>query len=138
MIFVAKIDRSIISPRTPFTSILSPTEQTLFDAFIKVMNSWREAFLQSSSLPIVGATEAQLNAIHSPACLIAGNDIVHTPVTAHKAAGLLPNSELHEDVVEKLPEDKLRHTWDRKEWRDAEPQIAEIFTTFLMKAESGR
>jgi pimeloyl-ACP methyl ester carboxylesterase len=107
------------------------------DAFIKVMTSWREAFLQSSSLPIVGATEAQLNAIHSPACLIVGNDIVHTPVTAHKAAGLLPNSELHEDVVKKFPEEKLRHHWDPKEWRDAEPQIAEIFTTFLKKAESG-
>ena len=107
------------------------------DEFIKVMTAWREAFLKSSSLPIIGATEAQLNTIHSPACLIAGNDIVHTPVTARKAAGLLPNSELHEDVVKKFPDDQLRHNWDRKEWRDVEPQMAEIYGNFLKKAESG-
>ena len=105
------------------------------DAFIKVMTVWREAFLKSSSLPIVGATEAQLNAIRAPACLIAGNDLVHTPVTARKAAGLLPNSELHEDVVKKFPDDKLLHDWDRKEWRDVEPKISEIFANFLKKAE---
>ena len=107
------------------------------DAFIEAMTTWREAFLQSASLPIVGATEAQLNAIDCPACLIAGNDVIHTPVTARKAATLLPNAELHEGVVEKLPDDQLRQNWDVQEWRDAEPQMAEIYGAFLKKAESG-
>ena len=71
--------------------------------FIKVMTTWRERFLKSSTLPIVGASEADLNAIKAPACLIAGNDVIHTPVTARKAARLIPNSELHEDVVERAP-----------------------------------
>jgi hypothetical protein len=31
--------------------------------FIKVMTIWREKFLQSATLPIVGASEADLNAI---------------------------------------------------------------------------
>ncbi|HZL30293.1 MAG TPA: alpha/beta hydrolase [Pseudolabrys sp.] len=104
--------------------------------FIKVMNAWREAFLQSAKLPIVGATEAQLNAIHAPACLIAGNDVIHTPATARKAAKLIPNSELHEDVVVKRSDDNLLEEWDRKEWRDVEPRIAEIFGAFLKKAEA--
>ena len=103
--------------------------------FIKVMTVWREKFLQSATLPIVGASEADLNAIKAPACLIAGNDVIHTPATARKAARLIPNTELHEDVVQKLPDDKLLKDWDRKEWRDAEPRMAAIFAAFLARAE---
>ena len=103
--------------------------------FIQVMTTWRERFLQSASLPIVGASEADLNAIVAPACLIAGNDVIHTPATARKAASLIPNSELHEDVVEKRSDDNLLKEWDRKEWRDVEPRIAAIFAAFLKRAE---
>jgi pimeloyl-ACP methyl ester carboxylesterase len=105
------------------------------DSFIKVMTVWREKFLESATLPIVGASEADLNAIKAPACLIAGNDVIHTPATARKAARLIPNTELHEDVVEKLPDDRLLKDWDRKEWRDAEPRMAAIFAAFLARAE---
>lgn len=106
------------------------------DDFIKAMTNWREAFLKSATLPIVGATEAQLNAITAPACLVAGNDVIHTPATARKAAKLIPNSELHDDVVEKRGEDNLKKDWDRAEWRDAEPKLAQIFSDFLKRAES--
>jgi len=109
---------------------------TDIEQFIKVMNGWREAFLKSATLPIVGATEAQLNAIAAPACLIAGNDVIHTPATARKAASLIPNSELHDDVVEKRADDKLLKDWDRKKWRDAEPRLAQIFADFLKRAEA--
>jgi pimeloyl-ACP methyl ester carboxylesterase len=108
---------------------------TDIEHFIKVMTVWREKFLESATLPIVGASEADLNAIKAPACLIAGNDVIHTPATARKAARLIPNTELHEDVVEKLPDDKLLKDWDRKEWRDAEPRMAAIFAAFLARAE---
>jgi len=99
------------------------------------MTVWREKFLQSATLPIVGASEADLNAIKAPACLIAGNDVIHTPATALKASRLIPNSELHEDVVEKRSDDNLLKDWDRKEWRDAEPRLAAIFSAFLARAE---
>jgi pimeloyl-ACP methyl ester carboxylesterase len=105
------------------------------EQFIKVMTAWREKFLQSVTLPIVGATEADLNAIKAPACLVAGNDVIHTPATARKAAKLIPNSELHEDVVPKRADDQLLKDWDRKEWRDAEPKLAAIFGAFLKRAE---
>ena len=105
------------------------------EQFIQVMTVWREKFLQSATLPIVGASEADLNAIKAPACLIAGNDVIHTPATARKAAGLFPNSELHENVVEKHPDDNLLKDWDRKEWREAEPRLAAIFSAFLARAE---
>ena len=103
--------------------------------FIKVMSFWRDRFLESARLPIVGATEADLRSIVAPACLIAGNDVIHTPVTARKAAGLIPQCELHDDVVRKRADDQLLEEWDRKEWRDAEPRIAKIFTAFLQSKQ---
>jgi pimeloyl-ACP methyl ester carboxylesterase len=103
------------------------------DEFIQVMSYWRECFLQSATLPIVGATEAQLRGIVAPVCLIAGNDVIHTPVTARKAQSLIPNSELHDDVVEKRTDDNLREDWDPKEWRDQEPRMVEIFSAFLKR-----
>jgi pimeloyl-ACP methyl ester carboxylesterase len=106
------------------------------DDFIKIMETWRGAFLTAAELPIVGATEAQLDAIKAPACLVAGNDVIHTPVTARKAHKLIPNSELHDDVVEKRGEDNLKKDWDRKEWRDAEPKLVKIFADFLKRAEA--
>lgn len=104
--------------------------------FIRVMGHWRDAFLQSANLPVVGATEADLRALKVPVCLIAGNDVIHTPATARKAASLIRNSELHDDVVEKRADDALLKEWDRKEWHDAEPRIVAIFTAFLKRAES--
>jgi pimeloyl-ACP methyl ester carboxylesterase len=106
--------------------------------FIETMTYWRQCFLQSASLPIVGATEADLHSIRAPACLIAGNDVIHTPATARKAASLISNSELHDDVVERRSDDDLLKEWDRKEWREAEPRMAEIFASFLRKAETDR
>jgi pimeloyl-ACP methyl ester carboxylesterase len=109
--------------------------QTDVRHFIETMTRWREYFLQSANLPIVGATEADLRSITAPACLIAGNDVIHTPQTARKAASLIPNSELHDNVVEWRSDDNLLKEWDRKEWREAEPRMAEIFASFLRTAE---
>ncbi|HVY56482.1 MAG TPA: alpha/beta hydrolase [Xanthobacteraceae bacterium] len=106
------------------------------ETFIKVMDTWRERFLASATLPIVGASEADLNAIRAPACLVAGNDVIHTPATARKAARLIPNSELHDDLVAKRADDDLLEDWDRKEWREAEPRLAALFADFLRRAES--
>lgn len=105
------------------------------DEFIAGMTKWREMFLKSAELPIAGATEADLQGMKAPVCIIAGNDVIHSPITARKAASLIPGAVLHENVVEKLPDDRLRHEWDRAEWRNAEPRIAEIFSDFLAQAE---
>jgi pimeloyl-ACP methyl ester carboxylesterase len=104
--------------------------QTDVRHFIETMTRWRECFMQSANLPIVGATEVDLRSITAPACLIAGNDVIHTPQTARKAASLIPKSELHDNVVEWRSDDNLLKEWDRKEWREAEPRMAEIFASF--------
>src|SRR5262249_19918316 len=63
--------------------------RTNVDDFIAVMTAWREMFLKSSELPIAGATEQDLKGIHAPVCIIAGNDVIHSPITARKAASLI-------------------------------------------------
>ena len=112
--------------------------RTDVDAFIAVMAVWRERFLASATLPIVGATEAELKAVTAPACVIAGNDVIHTPGTARRISTLLPRAELHDDVVHKRADDDLLKDWDRKEWREAEPRMAAIFADFLKRAEKAR
>ena len=104
--------------------------QTDVRHFIETMTRWRECFMQSANLPIVGATEVDLRSITAPACLIAGNDVIHTPQTARKAASLISKSELHDNVVEWRSDDNLLKEWDRKEWREAEPRMAEVFASF--------
>jgi pimeloyl-ACP methyl ester carboxylesterase len=124
--------RACIAARPSNRDLLMSTDS---GRFIETMTFWRKRFLDSANLPIVGATEADLNSIKAPACMIAGNDIIHTPGTARKAAKLIRNSELHEDVVSKRPDDDLLEEWDRKEWRDAEGKIARIFADFLSRTE---
>jgi pimeloyl-ACP methyl ester carboxylesterase len=104
--------------------------------FIKVMSFWRERFLASATLPIVGASEADLANIKAPACIVSGNDVIHTPETARRAARLIPNSELHDDVVSKRADNDLLKEWDRKEWREAEPRLATLFSEFLKRSAS--
>lgn len=101
--------------------------------FIAVMNMWRENFLQAAELPVVGATEEQLRGMKMPVCIICGNDKVHTPSAARKAAALIPGSEFHDDVVAKYPDNALLDQWDQQEWKDKEPRLAEIFTAFLRR-----
>src|SRR6266700_2984332 len=102
---------------------------------MKTMSYWRNWFLQSSNLPIDWASANELPARNTPACLFAGNDLIHTPATARMAVSFIPNSELHDDVVEKRADHDLLKEWDRKEWRDAEPRIAAIFAAFLKRAD---
>ena len=108
------------------------------DAFVAVMNLWRDRFLASATLPIVGATEGELEAVRAPACVIAGNDVIHTPATARRIATLLPACELHDDVVHRRADDDLLKDWDRKEWRAAEPRMAAIFADFRERAAKAR
>jgi pimeloyl-ACP methyl ester carboxylesterase len=104
--------------------------------FIAIMEDWRAGFLAAADLPVVGATEEQLRGLKIPACIVPGNDRVHTPVTARKVASLIRGSELHDDVVAKRADDDLLEEWDRAEWQAKQGRLAEIFAAFLKRAES--
>jgi len=107
--------------------------------FIDTMAMWRKRFLEDADLPVVGATEADLQSLKIPVCIIQGNDKVHTPVAAQKAHRLIANSELIDDVVEKRPDNDLLLTWDQQDWFSKEPRIADVFLSFLKRhASAGR
>jgi pimeloyl-ACP methyl ester carboxylesterase len=106
--------------------------------FIQVMTYWRGRFLESASLPVVGATEADLRSIDAPVCVIAGNDVIHTPATARKIAGLVRNGELHDDVVSRRADNDLLKEWDRNEWQQQEKRMAQIFAAFLQRCQAER
>jgi len=103
------------------------------DDFIRVMETWREQFLKSAKLPIVGATEEQLRGMTFAACIIMGNDVIHTPETARRIHDLIKDSELHDDVVQKRSGKDLLQDWDQKEWAAAEGRMSEIFVEFLRR-----
>lgn len=104
--------------------------------FIRVMAMWRDKFLEAANMPVIGATEAHLRSIAVPVCLIAGNDRIHPPAIARKVHSLIGKSELHDDVVSKMPDNELRAEWDPKEWKEKEPVMARIFGEFLRRAEA--
>ena len=106
--------------------------------FVQVMTYWRGQSLEAASLPVVGATEADLRSIDAPVCVIAGNDVIHTPSTARKIAGLVRNGELHDDVVSRRADNDLLKEWDRNEWQQQEKRMAQIFAAFLQRGQAER
>lgn len=108
------------------------------DEFIRIMDKWRTDFLTSAAKPIVGATEEQLRAIAAPACLIAGNDVIHAPKAARNLSRILSDAEFHDDVVSKRDDDKLLEEWDQKEWKSKEDAIARILLDFIRRHEARR
>ncbi|MGG5888141.1 alpha/beta fold hydrolase [Falsiroseomonas sp. HC035] len=101
--------------------------------FIAVMRNWQDHFIRAANMPIIGATEEQLRAMDAPTCIIAGNDLVHSPETARKMAALLPDCTYHDDVVAQRSDEDLLVEWDRAEWKSAEPRMVRIFTGFLAR-----
>jgi pimeloyl-ACP methyl ester carboxylesterase len=103
--------------------------------FVRVMEAWRQAFIHSANMPVIGATEDQLRSLTVPICLIPGNDRIHDPAAARKIAALAPQVTLYEGVVQDRPDSNLKEHWDPDEWRAAELKMAAIFAEFL-KAQS--
>ena len=105
------------------------------EKFVRVMERWQDAFLRSANLPVIGATEAQLQSLRMPICVIPGNDRIHDSAAAQKLAALAPIVELHDGVVEKRSRENLKEHWDPGEWFAVEPTIADVFASFLKKTE---
>jgi pimeloyl-ACP methyl ester carboxylesterase len=96
--------------------------------FVEVMGRWREAFLQSADLPVIGATEKQLRSITIPTVVVPGNDRTHGRATGENAQRLLPNSELYILFPEQLDVDLAIEAWDDK---DKQVELGEVFIKFL-------
>jgi len=95
--------------------------------FIAVMERWNRYFIDGIDLPIIGATEAQLRSIATPACVVPGNDNSHPRRVGENLVTLLPNAELHSLGLKDYDLDLS----PRDEWNEREPALARIFTDFM-------
>jgi pimeloyl-ACP methyl ester carboxylesterase len=99
------------------------------EAFIAVMESWREYFNRGADLPVIGATDSDLASIEVPTCIIPGNDRTHAHRTGEIARNLIPNNEYHD----LWPGDLDIDLFPAEEWAAKEPAQADVFTSFLKR-----
>jgi pimeloyl-ACP methyl ester carboxylesterase len=64
------------------------------EGFIAVMERWRDQFLKSADLPVIGASKSDLESITVPTVIIPGNDKTHGRQTGETAHALIRDSEL--------------------------------------------
>jgi pimeloyl-ACP methyl ester carboxylesterase len=101
--------------------------------FIGVMNRWRDFFWEGANLPVIGASESQLNSIRMPTCIIPGNDKTHSHRTGETAHNLIPDSEL----FDLWPGDMDVDLFPAEDWAAREAEQVKIFADFLKRAGVG-
>ena len=100
--------------------------------FIAAMERWREQFAKGAELPIIGASEKDLNSIKVPTCIIPGNDKTHNHAVAEAAHRMIRGSELHDLFPGDLDVDLV----PTEDWASREREMAGIFTDFLARAQA--
>lgn len=84
--------------------------------FIEAMSAWDCQFRTGADQPVIGASEAQLQSITLPACVVPGNDRTHPNSAAAALARLMPNAELHPLMGDDLDVDvDAPENWDARE-----------------------
>ncbi len=102
------------------------------NAFIAAMESWREQFAKGAELPIIGASETDLNSIKVPTCIIPGNDKTHSHAIAEAAHRMIPGSELHD----LFPGDQDIDLVPAEDWAPREGEMAAVFVDFLSRRQA--
>lgn len=100
--------------------------------FIAAMERWEKQFRKGAEMPIIGASEHDLNSIKVPTCIIPGNDRTHSHVPAEIAHRMIPGSEFYD----LFPGDLDVHLVPPEDWAHKEGEMAAIFDDFLKRAEA--
>jgi len=100
--------------------------------FIAAMARWRAQFAKGAELPIIGASEQDLNSIKLPTCIIPGNDKTHNHAIAEAAHRMIAGSELHDLFPGDLDVDLV----PPEDWAPKEGEMAAVFTDFLKRAQA--
>jgi pimeloyl-ACP methyl ester carboxylesterase len=99
------------------------------DDFIAAMRHWREQFARGAELPVIGASEQDLNSIKVPTCIIPGNDKTHSHATAAAAHRMIKGSELYDLFPGDIDIDLV----PAEDWAPKEPEMAKLFVDFLAR-----
>jgi pimeloyl-ACP methyl ester carboxylesterase len=100
--------------------------------FIAAMERWRAQFAKGAELPIIGASEQDMNSIAVPTCIIPGNDKTHNHAVAETAHRMIPGSELYD----LFPGDRDIDLVPTEEWEPKEAEMAAVFANFLRRAQA--
>jgi pimeloyl-ACP methyl ester carboxylesterase len=101
-------------------------------AFIAAMERWQEQFRKGAELPVIGASEKDLNSIKVPTCIVPGNDKTHNHAVAEIAHRSIPGSELHDLFPGDLDIDLV----PQEDWAPREGDMAAVFADFLKRAQA--
>jgi pimeloyl-ACP methyl ester carboxylesterase len=101
-------------------------------SFIAAMERWREQFAKGAELPVIGTSEADLNSIKVPTCIIPGNDKTHNHAVAEAARRMIPGSELYDLFPGDLDVDLV----PPEDWAPKEAKMAAVFVDFLKRAQA--
>ena len=100
--------------------------------FIAAMERWREQFANGAELPIIGASERDLNSIKVPTCIIPGNDKTHNHAIAAAAHRMIAGSELYDLFPGDLDVDLV----PTEDWAPKEGEMARVFVDFLARRKA--
>jgi pimeloyl-ACP methyl ester carboxylesterase len=100
--------------------------------FIAVMDHWHRNFVAGADQPVIGASEAELKAVTTPACIVPGNDLSHLRTVAENLGRLLPDAEVHPLVTKQYDLDVA----PREEWNAREGELAAIFLDYMKRVEA--
>jgi pimeloyl-ACP methyl ester carboxylesterase len=98
--------------------------------FIAAMERWRDQFRRGAELPVIGASEKDLNSIKVPTCIVPGNDKTHNHAIGETAYRMIAGSELHDLFPGDLDVDLV----PPEDWAEKEGEMAAVFTDFLRRA----
>jgi len=97
--------------------------------FIAAMSHWSSYFSADANKPVIGASEAELRSIKIPACIVPGNDRIHSRRVGDNLSRLLPDCELH--IL--MPEDHDVDMSPNEEWVAKQAELAALFVDFLRR-----
>ena len=100
------------------------------ERYIEVMSRWREQFVESVQLPVIGVTESELSSIGVPVIIIPGNDKTHSSASGRIANTLIPGSEIHHLGVDEQDVPLVPFA----EWAPYEDAIADTLASFMHRA----
>ena len=97
--------------------------------FIAAMERWQQQFAKGAELPIIGASEAELNSIKVPTIIIPGNDRTHAHASGEVAHRMIPGSELYDLFPGDLDMDLV----PMEDWAHKEGEMAAVLADFLKR-----
>jgi pimeloyl-ACP methyl ester carboxylesterase len=100
--------------------------------FIAAMSHWSGYFSDDAGKPVIGASEAELRSINIPACIVPGNDRIHSRRVGENLSRLMPDSELH--VL--MPDEQDVDMSPNEEWVAKQDELAALFVDFMRRLQS--